>query len=328
MKRFICLLVGIFFGTVASAAGPCNGKFPNPISDVCWNCFFPISIAGAKIGAGFDDSNYPPPICTCPAPPPIFVRVGIGMTYWSPDRIVEVVRTPMCSPILNGTVLGSVPVTRGTTTRKVPGKAPMAMYHAHWMQMPLIQQLQLVAEGELCLKEDGSMDFALLTEVDPLWVDDELAFVIAPESILFANVVANVACAADSIKASTKGLGVDTLFWCSGTHGSVYPLSGWRQYHKGLLDSAMNLAHRAAFTLHRTGLLWDVSTVGAMCADKPQLMMRKGQYKMAMLLPKPTTTRAYGFGAATDLFEAGKETPYKGEDAALMVWRRHTCCVW
>ena len=31
----------------------CTGRFPNPITDVCWSCILPISIGGATI-ANFD----------------------------------------------------------------------------------------------------------------------------------------------------------------------------------------------------------------------------------------------------------------------------------
>ena len=173
-------------------------------------CFFPITIAGVPIMGGFDDYQFPPPVCLCPMPPPIFQRIGIGMTYWSPDRAVEVVRTPMCSPILGGSILGAFNVAEGTPyAYKGPAKSKPAYYHVHWLQMPVLQQLQLVAEGELCLKEDASMDYALMTEIDPLWLDDDLAFMIAPESILFANVIANVACAPDSIKATLTNFGMD-----------------------------------------------------------------------------------------------------------------------
>ena len=30
----------------------CGGSFMNPISDVCWECIFPIKIAGMSIGTG------------------------------------------------------------------------------------------------------------------------------------------------------------------------------------------------------------------------------------------------------------------------------------
>lgn len=313
----------------AQAVGPCTGRFPNPITDVCWACFFPITIAGAKMGVGIDDYNYPPPVCTCPAPPPLFVRIGVGLTYWEPARAVEVVRTPMCSPLMGGTILGTLPANEGSYPGRPETMEKASFYHAHWLQMPLLQQLSLAQEGSLCLKDPPDMDFAFMSEIDPLWNDDGLAFIIAPESILFANVAANIACAPDAIAATVTGFGLDPLFWCAGAQGSVYPLSGWKQAHKGGVDTAMNMAHRVAFTLHRTGLLPDTSTVAAMCTDLPQPLMRKGQYKLALMLPHANVARAYGFGTLTDIgMEQGAEIPFVGEDWAFMVWRRHTCCMY
>ncbi|KJV86007.1 conjugal DNA transfer TraU domain protein, partial [Orientia tsutsugamushi str. UT76] len=31
------------------AAAGCVGRFVNPITDVCWKCLFPITIAGFKV---------------------------------------------------------------------------------------------------------------------------------------------------------------------------------------------------------------------------------------------------------------------------------------
>ena len=48
----VLLLLTVMFALVpkAEAAGPtCNGKFVNPITDVCWSCLFPLSVGGLKI---------------------------------------------------------------------------------------------------------------------------------------------------------------------------------------------------------------------------------------------------------------------------------------
>src|SRR3546814_5467069 len=44
-------LLGILVAApAAEAAGPtCNGKFVNPVTDVCWSCLFPLSVGGLKI---------------------------------------------------------------------------------------------------------------------------------------------------------------------------------------------------------------------------------------------------------------------------------------
>ena len=51
----------------ANAVIGCTGKFVNPITDVCWSCLFPITLAGVKIvgGGGFDTKATKDPICFC-----------------------------------------------------------------------------------------------------------------------------------------------------------------------------------------------------------------------------------------------------------------------
>ena len=45
----------------------CTGKFVNPITDVCWNCLFPITLIGIEIvgGGGVDTKSTKDPICFC-----------------------------------------------------------------------------------------------------------------------------------------------------------------------------------------------------------------------------------------------------------------------
>ncbi|MCY4479859.1 MAG: TraU family protein, partial [Rhodospirillales bacterium] len=35
----------------AAHAQACTGRFVNPLTDVCWECLFPISIGAVSIGA-------------------------------------------------------------------------------------------------------------------------------------------------------------------------------------------------------------------------------------------------------------------------------------
>ncbi len=307
----------------------CTGKMPDPVTDICWDCFFPIEMGGARVG-GNEPGPVTPAVCVCPAPPPVFVRPGIGMSYWSPDRIAEVVRTPLCSPTLGGMVLGQLPVSDGDDVgREGSGgnrKSQGVFYQVHWMQMPWLQALGLVTPGSLCLKQEAADNYVWLSEFDPLWDDDQLAFALSPEAVLFANVAANAACTADTLAASATNFGLDSLFWCSGGQGAVYPLSGHKQYHTGGVDSAMNLVHRMTFKLHRMGMLLDTSTLAAMCQDLPQPLMRKGQYKVQFIFPVPDHTQAHGFGVPSSLFEMGKEFPVQGEDWSMLIWRRHSCC--
>jgi conjugal transfer pilus assembly protein TraU len=310
-----------------SYALPCGGKFPNPITDICWSCMFPIQIGKIKISStlSLDNQDFPPPtFCTCPAPPPVFTRPGVGVSFWAPARIAEVVRTPLCSPTLNGMILGAMPVAAGTHHQS-EGNSGKAFYHVHWIQYPVLNWLGMAFSSGACFVNE-TFDVAFFTEFDPLWDDDELSFALNAEAVLFANPVTQAACVADSIKAAVTGFGLDMLFWCSGSQGSLYPLTGNHANHIGGVDSSLALVHKMIFKMHRLMLAQDTSTDLAICGGLPQPILRKSQYKQQMMYPIPQTLTGYGLGAPSIMWGAGKEFPYKGEDFSYLVWRKRTCC--
>lgn len=306
----------------------CNGKYPNPLTDICWKCLFPMRIGPAPITAGETPNSDPPPslVCSCPAPPPLFKRVGVGISFWEPARIAEVVRTPMCFPTLNGSIMGGKNIGNGMNSSK-GHRSGHAFYHVHWLQYPILNWLGMIIATGACFT-DETLDVAYLSEFDPLWGDDELAFILNPEAALFANPISQLACAADAVSATVKDFGLDPLFWCSGSQGSVYPLDGTVADHTSGVDSSLLLVHRMLFKLHRQGMAQDTSTSAAMCYNMPQLVMRKQQYKQQMMYPIPNPVKGYGFGKASSLWAAGREFPYKGEDFSYLVWRKRQCCAY
>ena len=316
------------FGAISSADGlPCGGKFPNPITDICWSCMFPIRIGKIKINPTKTTDNSdpaPPTVCSCPTNG--LPRVGIGISFWEPARVAEVVRTPMCMPTLNGAILGKLPVPAGThhKSENCQGKA---FYHVHWIQYPVMNWLGMALAGGVCFVSE-SFDVAYMSEFDPLWDDDELSFLLNPEAVLFANPITQLACVADALKATVSGFGLDMLFWCSGSQGSLYPLDGSHANHIGGVDSSLALVHKMIFKMHRQMLAYDISTPNAICGQLPQPILRKTQYKQQMMYPIPQTMKGYGLGASSVFWWAGKEFPYKGEDFSYLVWRKRLCCAW
>lgn len=234
--------------------------------------------------------------------------------------MAEVVRTPMCSPSLGGVQLGTLPAPRGTHDSGRDSN----FYHVHWFFYPLLSWIGTVLSGACFVGE--TFDLTYLSELDPLWDDDELTFIINPEAILFANPIAQAACAADTVTASVTQFGIDQLFWCSGSQGSLYPLSGSGDEHIGGVDASLAIVHRQAFKLHRQLLAMDTSTTGAMCGALPQPIMRKRQYKQQMIYPIPQPLIGLGFGVPSTVWAAGREFPYRGEDYAYLIWRKRKCC--
>lgn len=307
----------------------CVGKVPNPVSDICWSCMFPIKVGPVSIGSSSSDNRdpNPPTICRCPAPPPLFQRIGVGVSFWEPARIAEVVREPMCMVTLGGSKMGSYNAPRGTHAKTSDGTQERAFYHVHWVQYPVLNWLGMAIKEGACFN-DETFDVAYMSELDPLWDEDELSMILSPEVVLFANTIAQVACVADSVTAIANRFGLDELFWCSGSQGSVYPISGSHAGHTGGIDSSLAITHGMIFKLHREFLAQDTSTNAAICGAVPQPVMRKTQYKQQMLYPIPFSSSGWGLGAPSIIWGAGREFPYRGEDYSYLIWRKVLCCAW
>ena len=290
--RLLAMLIALFAATVAHASPSCHGKFPNFLTDICWSCTLPITIGSATIvKLGQEDTPNPGGmLCACTGPP----RVGVKVGFWEPSRIAEVTRTPFCMVSLGGVELdpgfraprGARPVA----TAKV-GSQKSSFYHAHWYTNPIWFFLQVMTDSP-CL-EEGSFDVAYLTEVDPLWNDDELTLILNPDVFLFANPIAQAVCAADCI-AATTGFGRNELFWCAGCQGSLYPLNGHVQTHTGGVQASALIVQRLTAKMHREGLMFSASGAGGLCRYYPQPLMDKTNYKSQLIYPIPNTTKITG----------------------------------
>jgi conjugal transfer pilus assembly protein TraU len=198
----------------------------------------------------------------------------------------------------------------------------------HWYVNPILTYLEVLLDFP-CL-EQGSLDLAYLTEVDPLWADDELTAILNPEAVLFANPAAKAACAADCV-AATAGFPIPNLFWCAGCQGSIYPMNGHVTTHIGAVQASTLLVQRMAAKMHRQFLTWSGAGQAGMCGYYMQPIMDKTQYKMQMVYPIPNTQKEDGrccqpFGRTTAIWGAGKEFPVEGEDFAYQIFRKRNCC--
>ena len=63
----LALVLAVLLWTGPALAQTCTGRFVNPITDVCWECLFPISIGPISIGSVsgvLDTPNPSSPICS------------------------------------------------------------------------------------------------------------------------------------------------------------------------------------------------------------------------------------------------------------------------
>jgi conjugal transfer pilus assembly protein TraU len=317
MKSIFVFLAFIITGM--AEAGSCHGRFVNPITDVCWSCLFPLSLGQINLISSNhlpDTKNPKLPVCQCPGNP--LPRLGLTMGYWEPVNLVDVTRTPFCLVNLGGVSLNFGKYYRKGTVETDSNLSNQSFYHVHWYKFPLMYWLNVLTDG-ICV-EKGDFDIAYPSELDVMWNDDELGFIINPEAVLFGSLPAQAACAAD---ASTALLGsaIDKLFWCAGAQGSMYPLT------------SVLLSERMNYKLHRQGLLEDTvglddstSSTKSICHTHYSPILPKSRYRYQMVNPLPTTNACYPLGRATSLWEAGHEYPFKGEDFGYLIWRKRNCC--
>jgi conjugal transfer pilus assembly protein TraU len=330
MSRSLILsfMVCLFLSSKVQAS-PCVGKFTNPITDICWSCIFPISIGNITIYSGGreDTKNPSSPICVCESPL-IVPRVGITIGFWEPVRLAEVTRTPYCMVGLGG-------ISFGDPTRKHGGNAysnsndalKHSFYHIHWYMYPVVSWLEVLAD--FACMEQGSIDLAYMSELDPMWNNDEFNAIMHPEAILFGNKIAQASCMVDCLQSIT-GFPSNSMFWCAGCQGGIYPFTGTIEHHVGGVEASTLVVEKLIAKLHRFGLGWETSGTKSLCRKNLAPIIKKNQYKLQMTYPIPNASGKLAcnpLGRTTTLWESGREYPSNGEDFVYLIWRKRNCCL-
>ena len=318
--RLMCLMICLLNAEVSSAS-KCTGHFVNPIKDVCWRCLFPLSIGNTGVvGADFPDTpNAKSPIGVCPSG-----RIGLNIGYWEPMALVDITDTPYCLVNLGGhrLNLGLKSARGGRATVGV--SQTHAFFHVHWYKYPLIYWLNIITSAGC--QQGGDFDVAYLTELDPLWRDSEMSFVLNPEAALFANPVTASACAADSLASSVTNTPMDSLFWCAGAQGSYYPLTGHVNAPLSPVQTALLLTERMNYKLHRPplSLISDSSPITP-CEEHHMSVLPKSRYRYEMVNQVADGKHCYPSGHTNLDWEALKIKPHTPDQYGFLVWRKRNC---
>ncbi|MBN2570064.1 MAG: TraU family protein [Deltaproteobacteria bacterium] len=303
----------------------CKTTLPiNPVTDLCWQCVFPLRIAGMTLmpGSSVNEIGDPArtPICVCPIPIPPFFRLGIPVGFWEPARMIETVKDPWCFPSLGfqlssstGGWLGGVSVTPTTQ-----GKSSQSFFQAHYWIFPVWSAMEILVDF-MCIEHSG-IDVAYITEVDPLWQDDLLNFILNPESLLFANPIAALACAVDGVS-TTGGYSASPLFWCMGST-SAYPLTG-HVHDDHEVKAASSVAGRMVYKLSRQLAICDTGINVCSCVPTPVWV--KHNYRLQIAKPVRDWW-CHPFGQTDLLWGYGKNPPFIGDNFTWMLFRKRTCC--
>lgn len=119
------------------------------ITDICWECVFPIKVAGVAISGSDDAARVPDgaatrPFCMCwdnlGAPKP-----GVTTSFWQPNRLAEYQRVSGCSSVLNGIRFPFDRLNQGTQNRATEKPNDNFTFrHYHYYAFPVMLRSPLV----------------------------------------------------------------------------------------------------------------------------------------------------------------------------------------
>jgi len=311
----------IFF--LSSALMAKEGKFINPITDVCWECLFPITLSGFNVTPNTpDQAKYTTRVCVCKGTPP---KVGVPLTFWEPLYLVDVTRHAYKLMGLGGVSVGKESIkNRGSVGLTNDGASKSSFYHVHFYTYPIFAIFGFF-EDFVC-SHKGDFELGYMSELDPTWNDDRLSVILNGEAALFGNPVAQLACVADCLSASL-GKPQDKLFWCGGCQGSLYPFTGTVAHHVGAVQASSLLVHRVIAKMHRSFLLRGYDKK-EFCESKIMPIIKKSLYKTQLVYPVAQTKgKCHSLGKTNVIWGAGKSFPYGGEDFVYLIWNKKQCCL-
>lgn len=321
-KIFLTALFILLFAC-NSVNAVCPFNFLNPVTDVAWHGIFPIKIGGVRIGAS-TLPDYPDaadaPFCICPVPPPIFFRIGIPISYWEPSRYIETVKDPWCFPSIGLSIGNTGGMLSGTHSGSADQEDASSFAQAHFFIFPVMAWLSILTDW-ICL-ENLDFDVGYITEVDPLWNDDMLAQMINPEVLLFANVGSQLSCIPDSVS-SNAGLPLNPLYWCMGSWGSAYPMTG-HMNDNAYTQANAGAAARLIYKLSRQGLIYDSATY--VCSKIPMPIWVKSYFRFQVAKPIRGID-LLPIGRSVQVWGAAKNpTTGVGDNFLFMIFKKRVCC--
>jgi conjugal transfer pilus assembly protein TraU len=316
---FFLLLLTVTPGWAALT--PCTGRLINPVTDICWDCLLPITIGSTPIMTGTNPDTRNPTDTFCTCDDDLFPKIGVSVGYWEPMELIDVTRSPYCLVNLGGWKLWDSP-NDGAVAVDDPNQNT-GFFYVHAIHFPIMQFLGVPTPS--CADAD-KITLTYVSELDPTWADETLALTLFPETLLFNNLPMQAACAADAAAAAVS-LPLDSLFWCAGAQGTMYPLTGTVGEYIGGVQGSVLLSERLIFKLHRLGLMPD-SSPDHLCTQSIEPTLPKSRYRYQMMNPTPTVTPTgcQPFGRTTMLWGSLLESPISPENYGYLVWRKRNCC--
>lgn len=323
VKAFaLLILISCSYGEAKAACT--DDTFINPITDVVWDCIFPITIMGIPLDGGEHppDSNNSDVECTCPGTyGPYDPGIGFVVTFWEPARMMDTVADAGCFPALGTEMDLSTSWGYGGGGTLKRQKANLTFQHIHYYVMPMWGVLDMFSDIP-CLSDETTWDLAMVSEVRPDWGDDLTAAQLYPETSAMANVAAVLTCGADAV-ASAVGRPIDALYWCIGAWGTTYPMTG-HVTAKDYVAANAGTAAKAMYMLGRNAMLADRAV--NVCSATVMPIWKKSHWRLQETDPV-VDNRCHAIGEPGLFWTHNKGPAGKQDNYSWMIFRKVKCCV-
>ena len=201
---------------------------------------------------------------------------------------------------------------------------PVSRMQVHWYEYPVFAMLDMLKS--MACRSPSGFNLMYLTEIDPTWQNDEWAAVFTPEASLFTSTLAQASCSIDAV-ASSVGLTLDPMFWCSGTWGGVYPLSGNASHTNANFTSNNLVQSKFIARQARIGLQWQTIGPTAICTSHPNPIWIKSQFRVNQVAPVARKGNPVVVGDAGMMQWPTVSNMPTRESSANAVWQGQQCCV-
>jgi len=297
----------------------------DPISTVDWSFFVDVlELKG---------------LCSCSTSGKL--KVGLHFQVAEPIAFIEVPRRAWEFPCL-GHRRNDLAVRRNDGTNQSEGASKV---NVHYIKYPVFGVLNIVMDY-LCVDKGTDFDFVPtgLSELNPLIWDDKLAALIQPWKLLFASPTAQITCLADCVATSTAPEMAEairnSMFWCAGCWGTIYP-DTTTSYGLNAVQESGLIATRILDTMHESAQLFlyketsglsfiasamgiGISSFDVKCQPFYFPAIVKSQYWLNLAYPAPE--KAIPIGDWSLKWALMKSRPGE-ENFVWVVWRIRDCCV-
>ena len=203
IKRILCVIAVLLLGCAhAKTVGCIDAKLIGLglIDRVCWSCVFPIRVAGIPISGASQANRYPQEaakqkFCMCNDSAGV-PHPGIVTSFWQPAYLAEYQRVSGCSSVLNGIRFPTNRLFQGSERRSAEdvNKGQLTFRHYHFYSFPLMHMLDVFVPANCNPGGFHDLDMMYISELDPTWNNDELAFFTSFEAALVSNPLGIAAC--------------------------------------------------------------------------------------------------------------------------------------